>query len=89
MTQDIELAYRLPVTALTIAGKRTTTQNPHSTPQQSVTRTSSILCQIQADWDRLWVIQFPRVSKSTSSFSIERAPDFRLTKVEAAVDDKR
>ena len=84
----LSFAYRLPVTKVTIGGKRTRVSNPHANPEQVITRTSSIALEIAAD-ERGWL----RLSVADEQFDKRRLevallPDSRLGSINSAIDDQ-
>ncbi len=87
-TEDIELAYRLPITTVSIDGTSTKVTNPYGGQKSKTSRSSNIAVQIEADPQRLWVVRLPDPAHSKATCAVGLAPDGRLTSTDATVDDQ-
>ncbi len=85
---SVDFKYRLPVTRVTISGKRSRVSNPHTVPSESTTRTSAFGIEITADTRDWYTVSVDHEQFEHRKFEVTLLPDGRLSAVNSKLEDK-
>jgi hypothetical protein len=84
----VSVQYRLPVTMVTISGRRTYTKNEIVAPNETVLRESAVAIEIVADPSSERTLTVPAPTRGQVSTKVSVAADGRLTGVKATSKDQ-